>query len=193
MARSFLKLVLLTALLFAAGCDPVARHQFLVTFFNDVPTLPPAEDYCQEAEEQRAKAAAGEASKKEAARTAPPVQSSIHQPYGEKRCNNCHQEEKTTISGLKKSENELCFMCHPKILKHRFVHGPAAEGECLACHLPHEANYQSLLIREPGKLCDKCHSERRLAQGMHDRIKATGVICMDCHDPHSGESRFFLK
>lgn len=181
---------LLAALTLQTGCDPVARHKFLVTFFDDVPSLPPAQQYCQEAEElaQEAKKAA-----KVSSASKPVQQGSIHPPYAEKRCNGCHQSEKTSVSGLLKPENELCFMCHPKILAHTFAHGPAAEGACLGCHLPHEASYPSLLVREPAKLCDKCHSERRNAQGMHDRIKASGTICIDCHDPHSGASKYFLK
>lgn len=178
-------------MLLLSGCDPTARHRFYTTFFDKVPALPPVEQYCREAEELQAKRA------EEANRPAKPVkqayEQSVHYPYGEKRCNDCHQKDKTSISGLLKPENELCFTCHPSILKFRFAHGPAAEGDCLACHLPHEASYPSLLAREPDKVCEKCHSEARSASAMHDRIKENGIICTGCHDPHSGESRFFLK
>lgn len=194
MGRRYLlhALSLLVLLAFQTGCDPVGRQRFLTTFFNEVPTFPPVEQYCQEAEEKKERELALLA--KKAVAGAPVVyKSSIHQPYEEKRCNGCHQEEKTSISGLLKPETELCFMCHPGILKSALAHGPAAEGNCLACHLPHEASYPSLLAVDPGKVCDKCHSEQRLAQEMHDRIKATGLLCQDCHDPHSGAARYFLK
>lgn len=184
-------ILLLAALALQTGCDPVGRHKFLITFFDEVPTLPPADQFCEEADEQKASAAVS--ANKRASAEKPKYESSIHQPYGEKRCNGCHESEKTSISGLLKPENELCFMCHPKILQHAFAHGPAAEGGCLGCHLPHEAGFPSLLVREPAALCDKCHSEPRNAQEMHDKIKATGVICLDCHDPHSGASKYFLK
>lgn len=189
--RSFPSRVLLTllAVLALTGCETAARQKFLVTFFDEVPVLPPAEQYCEEAAEKKAQPVPGKS--QEAA--APVYEPSIHPPYEEKRCNGCHQAEKTTVSGLIKPENELCFMCHPRILKYRYAHGPAAEGGCLACHLPHEGRYPSLLVREPGELCDKCHSEARNAAAMHAKIKATGVRCIDCHDPHSGDSRYFLK
>ena len=175
------------------GCDPTARHRFLTTFFNEVPTLPPMEQYCEESRENQKRLSAAEAVVQVAAPKAAPAKGSSHPPYEEKRCKGCHQENKTSVSGLIKAESELCFVCHPKILKHRFAHGPAAEGACLGCHLPHEAGFPSLLARDPGKGCDKCHGEPRLARAMHDRIKASGVFCQDCHDPHSGTSRYFLK
>lgn len=186
--RRVLWLLALLALL--CGCDPVARHRYLTTFFDDVPSLPDVEQYCAEAMEKEAKQAADAQHPKKAQ---PVYEASIHPPYGDKRCNGCHQSDKTSVSGLLKPENELCFMCHPAILKHRFAHGPAAEGDCLACHLPHESSYPALLAREPGKVCEKCHSEPRSAAAMHDRIKEHGADCISCHDPHSGESRFFLK
>ncbi|QWV92410.1 cytochrome C [Geomonas oryzisoli] len=192
MFQGSVRRLLVAILLFLGGCDPVARHQFLVTFFDDVPVLPPLEQYCSDAEERQVQAAKARAAGREVQQAAAPTNSS-HPPYAEKRCNDCHQAEKTSVSGLIKPKSELCFMCHPKILKHAFAHGPAAEGECLGCHLPHEANYPSLLVREPSKLCEKCHSEKRLAAAMHDKIKSASVVCIDCHDPHSGTSRYFLK
>lgn len=188
-----LRTLLVVALLFMAGCDPVARHRLLVTFFDEVPVLPAEEQYCREAVEERARLAKARVVAKEAKPEDAASGHSAHPPYADKRCNDCHQAEKTSVSGLLKPKNELCFMCHPAILKHAFAHGPAAEGECLGCHLPHEANFPSLLVRDPAKLCDKCHSEGRVAATMHDRIKTTGVVCIDCHDPHSGRSKYFLK
>ncbi len=184
-------LCFLAALALLSGCEPAATHRFLVTFFDEVPSFPPQEQYCAELDEQGRKKAAEPPQKSAAVEQK--VEGSSHPPYAEKRCNGCHQSDKTSVSGLLKPPNELCFMCHPKILKHRFAHGPAAEGECLGCHLPHEASYPSLLARPPASLCDRCHSEGRAAAGMHDRITKSGVVCIDCHDPHSGTSKYFLK
>lgn len=181
----------LAALWLLSGCEPVTTHRILVTFFDDAPSLPPPDQYCAETAELAGKSAAQpleigtEAVKKE--------EGSSHPPYADKRCNSCHQADKTSVSGLLKPQDELCFMCHPQIIKRRFAHGPAAEGECLGCHLPHEASYPSLLARPAATLCDRCHSEGRAAAGMHDRIKKSGVVCIDCHDPHSGDNRYFLK
>ncbi|MBJ6751533.1 cytochrome c3 family protein [Geomonas anaerohicana] len=183
-------LVLVVAVLTLAGCEPAARQRFLTTFFDEVPVLPPVEEYCAEAAvKNTVQTSAG----KPVAVVKPEYKPSSHPPYEEKRCNGCHEAEKTTISGLIRPRNELCFLCHPRILKHRFAHGPAAEGDCLACHFPHEGSYPSLLLLEPERLCDKCHLEARAAAGMHAKIEANGVRCIDCHDPHSGDSRYFLK
>jgi predicted CXXCH cytochrome family protein len=192
MASRYLRHIvcLLGTALLLAGCDPLTRHKVLSTIFDGVPSLPPPEEYCQEAWEKKIQAqakaqqAGGELRQKE---------NSIHPPYAEKRCNDCHEAEKTSVSGLIKPKNELCFVCHPDILKSAYAHGPAAVGDCLACHLPHEASYPFLLVRERGVLCDKCHQEERLAKAMHEGIKAKGMVCVDCHDPHSGTSKYFLK
>lgn len=189
--RRFIFVLLMpAAVLLVTGCDPVRRHQILVTFFNEVPSFPPLEEYCQEAQEK----AQQKAGRERLVQAKPAAdQSSFHPPYVEKRCSDCHEAEKTTVKGLVKPENELCFMCHPSIIKYRYVHGPVAEGGCLGCHLPHEANHPSLLVSDSGSLCEKCHKEPRTAPAMHDRIKAAGAVCPDCHDPHSGATRNFLK
>jgi len=182
---------MMAAVMLLTGCDPLTRHKVLSTIFDGVPTLPPPEDYCREAAEKKAQSLQANAQPGDGAPR--PAENSIHPPYAEKRCNDCHEAEKTSVSGLIKPKYELCFMCHPDILKHSWAHGPAAVGDCLACHLPHEANYPSLLIRERSTLCDRCHQEKRLAEAMHETVKAKGMVCVDCHDPHSGVSKYFLK
>ncbi len=191
MKRTVALLAPIAFCLLLAGCDPVTRHKALSTLFDGVPTLPPAEDYCHDAWEKRIKEQ--EAKSRQVAGGQTAQQNSIHPPYAEKRCNDCHEAEKTSVSGLVKPKNELCFTCHPDILQGAYAHGPAAVGDCLACHLPHEASYPSLLARDPGTVCHKCHQEDRLAAAMHDKVKAKGMVCIDCHDPHSGNSKYFLK
>jgi predicted CXXCH cytochrome family protein len=182
---------LLAGMLFLTGCDPLTRHKVLTTIFDGVPSLPPPEDYCRDAAVKKGQDLQANGQPDAAPR---PAENSIHEPYAEKRCNECHEAEKTLVSGgLVKPKNELCFICHPDILKLSFAHGPAAVGDCLACHLPHEASYPFLLARERSTLCDKCHQEKRLAAAMHDRFKTMGMVCVDCHDPHSGNSKYFLK
>lgn len=183
--------VILAGTFLLAGCDPVTRHKVLSTVFDGVPSLPPPEELCQEYVEKEKSRPAGAGAPSDG--EAPKATGSVHSPYAEKLCNDCHDADKKMEGGLLKPKNELCFMCHPDILKRPWSHGPAAVGDCLACHLPHEANFPSLLVKERTTLCDKCHLEERLATAMHNKVKAEGITCVDCHDPHSGNSNYFLK
>lgn len=191
--KPLLALLPLALCLLLSGCDPVARHKALSTIFDGVPTLPPAEDLCKEYYAQRVAAEQSGAAAKEGAKGASATESFAHLPYEEKRCNDCHSEEKDKNEGLIRPKRELCFVCHKDFIRGSFAHGPAAVGECLACHLPHNSNYPALLKTDKSKLCESCHREKRVAAGMHERFVARQMICVDCHDPHFGEVRYFLK
>ncbi|NTV50416.1 MAG: cytochrome C [Geobacteraceae bacterium] len=190
-------LVLLGCLLLtASGCDPVTRHKVVTSVLDGYPALPPVEELCREHEE-RAKIAclnktAPDSSLSEQAK------GSVHVPYEEKRCNDCHNESKGADGGQKdalliKPKEELCFVCHKDILDKPFQHGPAAVGDCVACHLPHDSIYPALLNVSKESLCTKCHVERRKAARMHDQFVEKGLTCESCHDPHAGNTYFFLK
>jgi predicted CXXCH cytochrome family protein len=179
--------------LFLAGCDPVARHEALSTIFDGVPTLPPTEDLCKEYHEKRvAEEKAHIAAKKLPADDDEKTVLS-HAPYDEKRCNDCHSADKSTETGLIAPPRELCFVCHTDFIKGTFVHGPVAVGDCLACHVPHTSTFSPLLVLSRGEICGKCHREKRLASDMHNKVAARQMICIDCHDPHFGNARYFLK
>lgn len=173
-------------LLLLAGCSAGARHRAMTIFFNTVPSFPEATEYCGDYLKHKSQAATQQT------KAAVPVNTS-HAPYEEKRCSDCHTEQKDAGGGLVLPRERLCFKCHPDIIQHGFVHGPAAEGGCLACHVPHSSSNKALLSVEREKLCVGCHTERRVAAAMHDRLGEKGLFCMDCHDPHSGTSKYFLK
>jgi predicted CXXCH cytochrome family protein len=121
------------------------------------------------------------------------AEGSSHPPYEEKRCGDCHNTTEEKTSGLILPPRELCFSCHTGFIKGHFVHGPVAVGECLACHVPHTSAFSSLLVKDKSEICAGCHKEKRLAAAMHDKVAARRMVCVDCHDPHYGEARFFLK
>ncbi len=181
----------MTAALLLAGCDPIARHKALTTVFDGVPSLPPPEELCQEYAEKLTKAATEKT--ETAAAPTPKNAGSIHPPFEEKRCTDCHASGGGVSSNLIKPKNELCFTCHPDILAFPRAHGPAAVGDCLACHHPHESGNSALLLKPRSEICGKCHQETRLAAAMHGRFTEKGMACPDCHDPHSGTSGYFLK
>jgi predicted CXXCH cytochrome family protein len=168
------------------GCDPLTVHKVTSTIFDGVPSLPPAQEYCQDFEQKKAVEAKLPQQTEKKADTA-----SYHPPYKAKQCNRCH--DKTKDSGLIKPKNEICFVCHPKIVSNSFAHGPAAVGSCLECHDPHSSPNPSLLKNERAKVCVACHKETRLAEAMHDKVTASGLFCMDCHNPHAGSARYFLR
>lgn len=190
MPKSTFFLLLLTALLPAlSGCDPITRHKVVSTVFDGVPSLPPAEDMCSDFAQQ--KIAEMQRTATEAAAGKVSSLNSVHQPYLDKQCNNCHNKEKP--DGLIVPKNRLCYECHTGFVKGDWVHGPISVSDCLACHEPHTSKYPKLLKLYKDELCHSCHKERRVAQGMHDKIATQGMICADCHDPHFGNVRFFLK
>ena len=171
------------------GCDPVTTHKITSTIFDGVPSLPPAEQYCREYHE-RATAEEQEAARQKKL-ALEKSSGSEHPPYTEKRCSDCH--DKNTDSGFVRPLKELCALCHSDLITGSFIHGPAAVGSCLKCHAPHNSPNPRLLNKTNGSLCGSCHNEQRLTQGMHGKVLAKGMTCTDCHDPHSGNNRFFLK
>ena len=184
---------LLVILVLVCGCSRITRHEILTTIFDGVPSLPPPEEICQD---YAVKAVADmraemEGRKADDARKGG-GKASTHPPYGDKKCDGCH--DKTTNSGfVSATKNELCFVCHKDFIKGRFVHGPVAVGECLACHEPHSSSYPSLLKVKRDVVCGTCHQERRQAASLHETAAGHDIICVNCHDPHFGNVRFFLK
>lgn len=171
------------------GCDPLTVHKVTTTIFDGVPSMPSAEQYCKDYHQ--------EALVKERSATqknkllAEKGTESVHPPYEEKKCDNCHN--KNTDSGFVVPLNDLCGVCHKNFLKGAYAHGPAAVGACLECHIPHNSPNTKLLKLPLDKICDRCHQEERLATALHNMVKGKGLICTNCHNPHAGNSPFFLE
>lgn len=185
-------------LMFMCGCsDPVLKHSLLSTLFDGVPALPTTEKLCEEEMGEKYKEFYEALAKEEAsgqggensARQRKVV--SKHRPFAEKKCEGCHDFQKTNLLVVEK--NELCFVCHKDFVLERHVHGPVAVGDCLACHYPHDSKYAALLQESKDHICAKCHREERLAVAMHKEVISHQMNCIDCHDPHSSEAPYFLK
>ncbi len=200
-ARQAGRVLLIGCLLFLiGGClkiDPLAKHKLLTSFFDGVPDLPPIEELCKDNiedlfnkyYEQRISAAdRGDTGEDPNKKT---DTGSKHRPWSEKNCAGCHNFQ--AESKLRLPKNEICSLCHKNLIQGKNVHGPVAVGACLACHDPHSSGYPSLLRMSLATICFKCHKEKRLAAGMHDKITSRGMFCVDCHNPHSGNLRYFLK
>lgn len=174
-----------------SGCDPVTRHKVVSTMFDGYPSLPPPEQYCAEYAEKQVAEVKEELSGKKSVKESTGVTQSQHLPYQEKSCSDCHDKSKQ--NGLVAPRNELCFVCHSGFIKGSYVHGPVAIGDCLACHQPHNSGFPALLKADKSAICIKCHREKRVAAGMHDKLAAQQMGCEDCHNPHFGNVPFFLK
>ena len=172
------------------SCDQATRYKTLTTLFDGVPSLPPAEDLCVdyvallEVDSSLAEASEEPTGKVEKS-------GSTHAPYGEKNCGGCHQIGKS--NELIKPPTQLCFVCHADFIQGSHIHGPIAVGDCLACHLPHSSRYPALLVKDRSDICSRCHREERLAAGMHERLSARGMDCVECHGAHFGDNQYFLK
>lgn len=186
-------LAFLSCFLLTSCGDPVTRHKVLSTIFDGVPSLPPAGEMCNQYYQERVAAAAAGQKMLTEEESSSKGKGSSHKPYAEKKCRDCHSNNKNVNAGLIAPKRELCGVCHIDFIKGSNVHGPVAVGDCLACHLPHNSQYPSLLKEDPDKICATCHQESRLAAAMHDRFLVKTISCGECHDPHAGNARYFLK
>ena len=171
--------------------------------FDGVPAPPPPQEYCApylaslktQPQQNVATSTGGNAAVAGAttggAATPAKAAGSVHPPYQEKRCADCHDRTKPT--GMLYPKNELCLTCHDYIIDAKFTHAPAGSGWCVMCHLPHDSTLPRLLKAEKGQLCGACHTEQRLFSTLHQRMAQQQMACYDCHNPHAGDNRYFLK
>lgn len=115
----------------------------------------------------------------------------FHPPYKERTCEVCH--DKSEMGKLNIQQQELCFTCHENFnTKYKYLHGPAASGNCTGCHSPHMAKFNKLLLREGQQLCLFCHDKKQVLKNeVHTDIKETN--CTECHNPHGGDDKLILK
>src|SRR2546423_11871956 len=85
-----------------------------------------------------------------------------------------------------------CVSCHGEILARRVMHGPAAAGDCAACHVvTTSAGVRRIGLKgnasggNTAALCMACHTDiaDRLQQAHRHAPGASGNRTA-CHDPH---------
>lgn len=189
--KIFIAISVLIPAILMAGCNPITRHKVLSTVFDGVPSLPPPEQVCAEYAEKKIAESKDEEAKKLIAAGAEQGTGSVHAPYREKKCDDCHDKSKE--DGFKQPLKDLCLMCHVNFIKSTFIHGPVAVGDCLFCHLPHNASQPALLKKPKETICSICHREKRAATGLHASVSSRKIACAECHNPHQGDAPFFLK
>lgn len=199
--------------IFTTGCDKHTKYKVLTFFFTGVPPL--EEGKKDEAVENAQIVMAKTKNNKK--KIKPQVLVFSHGPYGAGQCYQCHnisasvsfktfrKKKSRGIAGqgrgipgrLVMPLKELCTECHPQKSaqtahsKNLWLHGPAANGNCTACHNPHRSAFQYMLLKEKTtELCMQCHSGGYI---MKTEEHTNDRECISCHNPHMGKNKFLLK
>jgi predicted CXXCH cytochrome family protein len=153
------------------------------------------------------------ASREKAASPAPKIY--FHTPYSDGACKKCHRMPEanftmfrlnTPTSKFSKGggmpgvliapRRKLCIQCHESLTLDKasssglWLHTTAAEGDCDACHAPHQGDYPNVLIKTPRVICHECHLGE---ENMNIPDHRNADECLDCHNPHLGKNRLMLK
>jgi predicted CXXCH cytochrome family protein len=190
--RHALKFVALSlfALLLVPACSQTTRYRVLSFFFDGVP--PPDAPYTEESLREDTPVLQEQATELTTIAQRPQIY--IHSPFQERRCKDCHDMfggrlRRTPAQGL-------CAECHPEVPGDAlYVHGPVAVNACLECHHFHMSRHPHILLENAKDLCLRCHPQKDLIQGEHHMTieSAADGSCIECHDPHAGSDRLFLK
>lgn len=177
---------LTAACLLVSACSEERRYRTVSFFFDGVPK--PGAPTTQPA-------AAGQVgpTTKPARRVRqfPQVVMTVHPPYQQNRCRQCHV---AYSRGLFKSvEDGMCLTCHTDLTADmKYVHGPVAANACLICHHHHQSPRPRMLLAEGGKLCLQCHDEDELSTGPH-HATLDDQPCTACHHAHGSDKKFFIR
>lgn len=117
----------------------------------------------------------------------------LHDPYAKKTCGKCHVDERS--QELLKPVPSLCFECHKdfrKNFKTDDLHAPVLDGDCIACHAPHQSFVSNRLQKAAGHLCFDCHDKPAPALRMVHAPFAEGN-CQACHTGHASTNRPLLR
>ncbi len=166
-------------------CSPKASKSLLTFFFDGVPvadTMAPASDQVQVNPDSTLQE--GEA----IALNEPTMW--IHDPYGERECAACHDEQ--SLGSMTEPQPGLCYNCHEDLSsRYVYLHGPVAGGYCTSCHDPHSSGNQKLLRFKGDEQCFHCHKKESVYKNeMHEGLDGMG--CADCHNAHGGEDKYIF-
>ena len=90
---------------------------------------------------------------------------------------------------------KACASCHQMVKQNdKYVHGPVAAGECLACHDPHGSDEPQQVRMFGAELCERCHVDMK-ARLVEKRFTHAPVKedCSSCHNPHASPSKYQIR
>ena len=190
-------LVLFIAVLLYAGCSEVGRYRTLSFFFDGVP--PPEGMESEEGQQVTGPwgikldpddPLARKPRAEEEVSTGPVIVS-VHAPYRDGRCFECHRPESGYESPV--GDTGACQKCHASHVPMEasdWVHGPVAARDCFFCHEAHQSEYEALLTGAEPELCLRCHDKDEVFRATYhvDREQR----CTTCHDAHRAGNRLLL-
>jgi len=130
----------------------------------------------------------------------------------EESCETCHERNSGAHPAdfgrefsLTDSMPALCFMCHEEFTGAENIHQPVKDGDCAACHNPHSAEYETLLVGQIPDLCFTCHGwalgkqvnkseniEAKINGSSYVHAPAGGGECSFCHNVHASDHSYLL-
>jgi predicted CXXCH cytochrome family protein len=127
----------------------------------------------------------------------------VHGPIGAGVCTPCHRPHKdytpekhnAASFTMAAKGKDLCFICHENLkqkMSGKFIHGPVAMGDCIACHDPHQSD-ANFSMKKPttSALCFGCHENKMTIKAFLHGPVAAGD-CNVCHNPHASDFKFQL-
>ncbi len=106
-------------------------------------------------------------------------------------CGSCHAQKESAVSDHPAATGAVsgkrCTACHT--MDSRFMHPPAAAGDCTVCHRLHGAS-EKLLITDRQILCMQCHLD--FDRGEKASYHPGGNACEDCHAAHGADQQNLL-
>jgi len=165
-----------------AACQPAVRYRTLSFFFDGVPdpNAPQAPSHTQ----TREAALYHPEPRATPDRPIPPPIVSVHKPYAENQCQQCHDMSKRFVPMA--VDPTLCDKCHKEQrIREGWDHGPVNLGTCIPCHSrpPHDSIWPHLLAKPVPDLCLDCHLEDVTRVAAYHLVPELPQ-CTLCHDAH---------
>lgn len=107
----------------------------------------------------------------------------------------CHQQPNPALHAFAARPTPiaaLCLECHDNPVSGKRPHMPAADGDCIVCHDPHQSEHAKLLSAPAGELCLQCHDQGDFSGTVVHGPVAAGD-CAACHNPHAAEQAGLLR
>jgi len=83
--------------------------------------------------------------------------------------------------------------CHQQLTETKWVHAPVATEGCAVCHQQdeHLSDHKFFTPATDSESCFSCHDFDDSPESIHEPFQLG--TCMDCHDPHGGDRKSFIK